>query len=76
MKEIKILGAGCPKCQKLAANAEKAAQELGVDFEIKKVTDINDIIGFGVMVTPGLVVDGIVKSTGKVLSVDEIKKHL
>ena len=76
MKRIQILGPGCPKCKKLAENAQAAAGELQIDYEIEKVTDINDIMGFGVIVTPGLVVDGEVKSTGKVLSVEEIKKLL
>ena len=76
MKKIQILGGGCPKCQKLAANAEEAAKDLGLDYELEKVTDINKITGFGVMITPALVVDGEVKSSGKVLSADEIKKHL
>ena len=74
--KIQILGTGCPKCKKLAENAEAAAKELGVECEIEKVTDINEIMKFGVMMTPALAVDGEVKSVGKVLSVDEIKKTL
>ena len=76
MKKIKILGPGCPKCKKLADNAKTAAQQLKLDFEIEKVTDINDIIGFGVISTPALVVDGQIIVTGKVPSVDEIKQFL
>ena len=76
MKKIQILGTGCPKCKKLAENAEAAAKELGIEFEIEKVTDINEIMKFGVMVTPALAVDGEVKVVGKVLSPDEIKKIL
>jgi len=76
MKKIQILGTGCPKCKKLAENAEAAAKELGIEFEIEKVTDINEIMKFGVMVTPALAVDGEVKVVGKVLSQDEIKKIL
>jgi small redox-active disulfide protein 2 len=76
MKKIQILGTGCPKCTKLAENAGKAADEAGVFYEIEKVTDINKIMDFGVMITPALAVDGEVKSVGKVLSVDEIKKLL
>ena len=76
MKKIQILGTGCPKCKKLTENAEAAARELGVECEIEKVTDINEIMKFGVMMTPALAVDGDVKSTGKVLSVDEIKRTL
>ena len=76
MKKIQILGIGCPKCQKLAANAEQAAKGLGIEYEIEKVTDIQKITSFGVMMTPGLAIDGEVKSAGRVLTVDEIKKVL
>jgi len=76
MKKIQILGTGCPKCKKLAENAEAAAKELGIEFEIEKVTDINEIMKFGVMMTPALVVDGDVKVVGKVSSTDEIKGML
>jgi small redox-active disulfide protein 2 len=76
MKKIQILGTGCPKCKKLTENAESAAKELGVEYEIEKVTDINKIMKFGVMITPALAVDGQVKSVGKVISPDEIKKML
>jgi small redox-active disulfide protein 2 len=76
MKKIQILGTGCPKCRKLAENAETAATGLGIKYEIEKVTNINDIIGFGVAMTPALVVDGNVKSVGKVPSVEDIKKIL
>lgn len=74
--KIQILGTGCPKCKKLAENAEAAAKALGLDYELVKVTDIHEIMKFGVMMTPGLAVDGVVKSVGKVLSVEEIKKVL
>jgi small redox-active disulfide protein 2 len=76
MKKIKILGPGCPKCTKLADNAKTAAQQLKLDFELEKVTDINDIIGFGILSTPALMIDNEVKVTGKVPSVDEIKCFL
>ena len=76
MKKIQILGTGCPKCKKLAENAEAAAKELELEFEIEKVTGINEIMKFGVMMTPALAVDGEVKVVGKVLSQDEIKKIL
>ncbi len=76
MKKIQILGTGCPKCKKLAENAEAAAKELGIEFEIEKVTDINEIMKFGVMMTPALVVDGEVKVVGKVPSTDEINQML
>ena len=73
MKKIQILGTGCPKCKKLAENAEAAAKELDIEYEIEKVTGINDIMKFGVMVTPALAVDGQVKIVGKVPTPDEIK---
>ena len=74
--KIQILGTGCPKCRQLADNAKAAADDLGVDYEIEKVTDLNDIMKFGVMVTPAMAIDGAVKMTGKVLSVDAIKEML
>jgi small redox-active disulfide protein 2 len=76
MKKIQILGTGCPKCKKLAENAEAAAKAAGVEFSLEKVTDINEIMKFGVMMTPALAVDGVVKTVGKVPSPDEIKKIL
>jgi small redox-active disulfide protein 2 len=76
MKKIQILGTGCPKCKKLTENAEAAAKTLGIEYEIQKVTDINEIMKFGVMMTPALAVDGQVKCVGKVVSPDEIKKML
>ena len=74
MIKIQILGTGCPKCKKLTENAEKAALELDGDYEIIKVTDINEIMKFGVMMTPAFAVGNEVKSVGKVLSTEEIKK--
>lgn len=74
--KIEILGPGCPKCKTLLKNVEKAIQDLHLQVVINKVEDIEKIINAGVMMTPALVVDGEVKSTGKVLSVDEIKKIL
>ena len=71
--KIQILGTGCQKCKKLVENAEAAVSELDGDFEIEKVTDINEIMKFGVMMTPALALDGEVKVIGKVPSVDEIK---
>jgi len=76
MKKIQILGTGCPKCKKLTENVEAAAEDSGIEYEIEKVTDINDIMGFGVMITLALVVDGDVKTVGNVPSPDEIKKML
>ena len=76
MKKIQVLGTGCPKCKQLAANAEEAAKALGIEYELEKVTDINEIMKFGIMLTPGLAVDGNVKSSGKVASAEEIKQWL
>lgn len=74
MTKIKILGTGCAKCNKLAENAKRAAEALGLDYEMEKVTDLNQIMGFGVMTTPGLVVDGNVLVSGKVPSPAELEK--
>ncbi len=74
MIKIQILGTGCPKCKKLTENAEKAAHELDGDYEIIKVTEINEIMKFGVMMTPAFAIGNEVKSVGKVLSTEEIKK--
>jgi len=74
MKKLQILGTGCPKCNELAARTEEAAKELGLEFELTKVSDINDIMSFGVMLTPALAVDGEIKVSGKVPGVDDIKK--
>ena len=76
MKKLQILGPGCPKCKKLAENTETAAKDLGIEYTLEKVTDINDIMKFGVMMTPALAVDGQVKVVGKVPSPDEIRKML
>jgi len=76
MKKLQVLGTGCPKCKKLAENAEAAAKALGIEYELEKVTDINKIMKFGVMITPALAVDGEVKTAGKVPSVDEIKSMI
>ncbi len=76
MKKIQILGTGCPKCKKLAEHAETAARDLGIEYSIEKVTDINEIVKFGVMMTPALVVDGRVRGCGKILSVKDIKTML
>ena len=74
--KIQVLGTGCVKCRKLVENAEAAARALGADYTLEKVTDINEIMNFGVMVTPALVVDGEVKTAGKVPGVAEIKGML
>jgi small redox-active disulfide protein 2 len=76
MKKILVLGPGCAKCKQLAAVTEQAAKEAGIEYTLEKVTEIKDIMKFGVMMTPGLVVDGVVKVVGKVPSAEEIKKYL
>ncbi len=73
MKKIQILGTGCPKCEKLAANADEAARALGIEYTIEKVKDITEIMKFGVMMTPALAIDGQVKVAGKVVDVEAIK---
>jgi small redox-active disulfide protein 2 len=76
MKKIEILGTGCAKCLRLAEATENAAKELGIPFELVKVTELQQIMSYGVMVTPALVVDGVVKTAGKVPSVQEIRSLL
>lgn len=73
---IKVLGSGCANCKKLEANARAAIKELGIDATIKKVENFKDILAYGVMKTPALVVDEQVKVMGRVASADEIKKLL
>lgn len=70
--KIQILGTGCPKCKQLAANAEQAVKDTGVEAEIEKVDDLQEIMKFGVMTTPALAIDGEVKSAGRVLSPKDI----
>jgi small redox-active disulfide protein 2 len=76
MRLIQVLGVGCPKCEKLAENAEEAARLAGVEAQIVRVTDMDVITEFEVMMTPALVVDGQVKMVGRVLSAEEIAKLL
>ena len=76
MKKIQILGTGCPKCKKLAENAEAAAKEMGLEYQLEKITQINDIMKMGVMMTPALAIDGEVKVVGKVISSEDIKTIL
>ena len=73
MKRLQVLGTGCPKCRKLAENVESAAEALGIDYQLEKVTQIQEIMKFGVMMTPALAVDGVVKVVGRVPGPDEIK---
>lgn len=74
--KIEVLGPGCPKCAALASNVKAAADKLGLDCEIEKITDITRIMTKGVMMTPALVVDGEVKVSGKVPSVEEIQRMI
>jgi small redox-active disulfide protein 2 len=74
--KIEILGTGCPKCKMLEANARKALEETGKNAQVVKVTDIDKIVEYGVMATPALVIDGKVKSCGKIANVQEIKNFL
>ena len=76
MIRIEILGTGCPKCKQQAALAEQAASELGIEYELVKITKINEIMKFGVMMTPAIAVNGQVKNSGKVASVEAIKRWL
>ena len=74
--KLQILGTGCAKCNTLTMATEKAAQALGLPYELEKVSDLKQIMAFGVMMTPALVVDGQVKVSGKVPSLDELKSIL
>lgn len=74
--KIQILGTGCAKCKKLAEVADQAAKELGLNYELIKVTDLMEILDFGVMSTPGLAVDGKVLTSGQVPTVDRVKSLL
>jgi small redox-active disulfide protein 2 len=74
--KIEILGSGCSNCTKLAKNAEEAVKAAGIDCEVEKVTDFGRIMGYGVMSTPAIVIDGIVKSVGKIPDKEEIKKWI
>lgn len=73
---IKVLGTGCTKCKKLEEHAKKAVKEMGIDATVVKVEDFKEIMGYGVMSTPALVVDEQVKAVGKLLSVEDIKQYL
>jgi len=76
MKLVQVLGPGCPRCVQVAEAAEAAVKELGIEATVEKITDINRIMDFGVMMTPALAVDGEVKVVGKVPSAEEVKKYL
>ena len=74
--KIEILGTGCPKCKKLTELTKEVINELGISAEVVKITDINKIIDYGVMVTPTLVINGEVKVAGKIPSKEDIKKWI
>ena len=76
MRKIQILGPGCARCKKMAENAEEAAKKLGIEYELEKVTDIKEIINFGVMMTPALVIDGKVKIAGRIPAAAELTELL
>ncbi len=76
MRKIQILGTGCPKCRQLAANAKAAVEHAGVEASVEKVEKIQEIMKFGVMMTPALVIDGEIKSSGKVVSTEAIEAML
>lgn len=76
MKKIQVLGTGCPKCKKLTEAVEQAAKALGIEYTLEKVTAIEKIMDFGVMATPALAVDGVVKVSGRIPSVEEFKTLL
>jgi small redox-active disulfide protein 2 len=73
MKKVQILGTGCPKCKKLFGATQQAVKDLGIEAEVTKVEDINEIMKFGVMSTPALAVDGTVKVVGRIPKLDELK---
>jgi small redox-active disulfide protein 2 len=73
MKKIQILGTGCPKCKRLFEASQQAVKDLGIEAEVSKVEDINEIMKFNVMMTPALAVDGQVKVVGRIPKLDEIK---
>jgi small redox-active disulfide protein 2 len=76
MKKLQILGTGCPKCLKLAAETKAAADALGIEYTLDKVTDLREIMKFRVMMTPALVVDGVVRAAGRIPSAPEITTWL
>lgn len=76
MTLVQVLGPGCPRCETLRKNAETAVQELGLDATVEKVSDMDVITSFGVMMTPALVIDGEIKVVGRVPSTEDIKRLL
>lgn len=76
MKKIRVLGTGCPKCEKLYNDVQTTAKELGLDYELEKISEVSQMMQYGVMTTPALVVDGEVKAAGKAPSAAELRKLL
>jgi small redox-active disulfide protein 2 len=76
MKKLQVLGTGCAKCNELSKRVEEVATALGLEYGLEKVSDLKEIMTFGVMMTPALVVDGTLKVAGRVPSVEELKKML
>lgn len=76
LREVKVLGTGCPKCELLYENVVRALEELGIEADIVKVRDPMQIAVHGVLTTPGLIIDGKLVSQGRVLSVEEIKDYI
>ncbi|MEM3364007.1 MAG: thioredoxin family protein [Candidatus Micrarchaeia archaeon] len=74
--KIQVLGGGCPKCKMVEENVHKALSQLGIEADIVKVKDINEIVGFGVMSTPALAINGKVKVAGRIPDVNEIMKWI
>jgi small redox-active disulfide protein 2 len=76
MVRIEVLGPGCANCERLYRNTERAVKELGLDCRLEKVTDLNVIMGYRILSTPGLVIDGVVQFSGRVPSVEQLKEML
>lgn len=74
--EIKVLGPGCPKCKTLEKTVKEVLSETGINAEVKKITDFKEIASHGIMLTPGLIINGKIKSTGRVLNKNEVKKFI
>jgi len=74
--ELKVLGTGCPKCRKVYANAQRAIADLGIEVELEKVEAIDEILRYGVMMTPAIVINGRVRASGRIASVEELTKWL
>ena len=74
--KIQVLGTGCPKCRKTYEHVEEAVRDLGISADLEKVEDLKAIMGFGIMTTPAVAIDGEVKTVGKIPSVEEIKRHI